>query len=77
MKRLVVHLHKVPTVVAACCTLHTICEVHGDEFDQQWLEEPSNHQLPQPDNPTVHAIDHADSSDVRDLFVTYAHIHQL
>ena len=65
MKRLDVHLHKVPTAVAACCTLHNICEVHGDEFDQQWLEKPSNHHLPQPDNPNVQAMDHADGSEVR------------
>ena len=63
MKHLDVHLHKVPTVVAACCTLHNICEIHGDEFDQQWLE-PNNLQLLQPDNPPVNAMDHADGSDV-------------
>ena len=36
MKQLDVHLHKVPTVVAACFTLRNICEIHVDEFDQQW-----------------------------------------
>ena len=58
MKRLDVDYHKVPTVVPACCTLHNICEVHEDEFDQQWLEHPTNQQLPQPDNPNVQAMDH-------------------
>ena len=77
MKRLEGDLNKVPTVVAACCTLHNICEVHGDEFAQQWLEEPSNQQLPQSDNPNVQAMDHADSSDVRDLFVVYVKTDQL
>ena len=23
-------------VIAACCTLHNICEVHGDSFDEDW-----------------------------------------
>ena len=77
MKRLDVDLNKVPTVVAACCTLHNICEVHGDEFDQQWLEEPSNQPLPQPDNPNMQTTDHADGSDVRDLCVVYVNTHQL
>ena len=33
-----------PEVVAACCVLHNICEVHGDAFDEQWVEggEPRN-----------------------------------
>ena len=64
MKQLDVDFHKVPTVVAASCTLHNICELQGDEFDQQWLEHPSNQQLPQTDNPNVQAMDHADGSDV-------------
>ena len=29
----------IPKVVAACCILHNICEVHGEEFDERWLEE--------------------------------------
>lgn len=27
-----------PQVVAACCVLHNICEIHGDNFDEQWME---------------------------------------
>ena len=22
--------------VAACCTLHNVCEIHGDSFDESW-----------------------------------------
>ena len=25
-------------VVATCCTLHNICESHGEEFNRDWLE---------------------------------------
>ena len=28
----------VPELVAACCVLHNICEVHGESFDEEWLE---------------------------------------
>ena len=28
----------VPNVIAACCTLHNICEIHGDTFNEEWLE---------------------------------------
>jgi len=30
-------IDNVLTVVAACCVLHNICEVHGDEFNNEWL----------------------------------------
>lgn len=29
----------VPKVIAACCILHNICEIHGEVFDEKWLEE--------------------------------------
>lgn len=32
-------IDNVPNVVAACCVLHNICEIHGDEFNNQWLQE--------------------------------------
>jgi hypothetical protein len=25
-------------IAKACCTLHNICEIHGDVFDDDWLE---------------------------------------
>ena len=26
-----------PELIAACCMLHNVCEVHGDVFDEEWL----------------------------------------
>ena len=26
------------TAVTVCCILHNICEVHHDEYDEQWLD---------------------------------------
>ena len=37
-QRLDVNVSDVPRLVAACCTLHNICEIHGDTFDEEWLE---------------------------------------
>ena len=35
-------VENVPCVVAACCVLHNICEVHGDAFDDDWTETDDN-----------------------------------
>ena len=36
MKRLDVSVCDVPELVAACCVLHNVCEVHGDRFNE-WI----------------------------------------
>ena len=38
LKRLDVSTDSVPGLVSACCVLHNMCEVHGDSFDQEWME---------------------------------------
>ena len=25
-------------MIPACCTLHNICEIHGDEFNDEWMQ---------------------------------------
>ena len=38
LKRLDVDVRDVPELVTACCILHNICEVHGEQFSEEWLE---------------------------------------
>lgn len=38
MKRVDVSVYDVSDLVSACCVLHNICEVHGDSFNQEWIE---------------------------------------
>ena len=38
LKRLDVDVRDVPELVTACCVLHNICEVHGEQFSEEWLE---------------------------------------
>ena len=38
LKRLDVDVSDVPEVVTACCVLHNICKVHGEEFSEELLE---------------------------------------
>ena len=37
LKRLDVDINDVPEVVATCI-LHNICEIHGEEFSEEWLK---------------------------------------
>ena len=34
--------------VASCCTLHNICEVHGDRYQEEWSAVVQSTELPQP-----------------------------
>lgn len=38
LKRNDISTEDIPTVITACCVLHNICEVHRDEFNEEWLE---------------------------------------
>ena len=38
-KQIDMHLDNVPYVIAACCVLHNVCEVHHDSFNEEWLQE--------------------------------------
>ena len=29
----------VPNIITACCILHNMCEIHGDTFNEQRLED--------------------------------------
>ena len=75
LKRLDVHVNNVPVVVAACCTLHNICEIHGEHFDHEWLNE--GQILQQPGNYNLHPNHDEHGSDVRDFFVQYINSHPL
>ena len=39
----------VPTIVAAACVLHNMCEIHGDRFDDSWADDDGTDDLSQPD----------------------------
>lgn len=38
LKRLDVDIEDVPELVTACCVLHNMCEIHGDGFNEEWME---------------------------------------
>ena len=55
LKRLDVNVHDVSELVSACCVLHNICEVHGDTFDQEWIEGVEVHRATPTTSPNSHA----------------------
>ena len=44
MKKNDMHISNIPTVIAACCVLHNLCEVHGEAFNEIWFQNDENSQ---------------------------------
>ena len=70
-KKIDMFVGNVPNIILACCILHNICEVHGDVFNDEWMEDLD---LAQPDVATVSTTT-PDSGTVRDLLVNYFENH--
>ena len=39
-------IENVPCMVTACCILHNMCVIHGDTFNELWLESMNNSTQP-------------------------------
>ena len=63
----------IPKVVAACCILHNICEIHGEMFDEQWLEEANSQcsALRDPAPTLQEAVDDMDAQDIHNALMNY------
>ena len=50
MKRNDVHVCHIPNVIAAACILHNMCEIHGEAFNDVWLQDvmTNGDNFPQP-----------------------------
>ena len=59
----------VPTVVAAACVLHNMCEIDGESFDESWSNDESD-DLSQPDRHS-HSTISRESVSIREAFVHY------
>ena len=64
-------IENVPNLVAACCVLHNICEIHKEAFDDDWLEEALAAQQQQ-SNLATHDDDSLSGPDIiRETLVQY------
>ena len=46
-KRNDMSIEHIPCIISACCILHNVCEIHGETFNETWLEDVNNTQQPQ------------------------------
>ena len=70
LKRNDVLIRDVPKLVAACCVLHNVCEIHGETFDEDWMSDIT-------DNNSVNTVSTTSTSlessgrDVRQALMAY------
>jgi len=71
LKRLDVNVSDVPELVAACCVLHNICEIHVEYFDEEWLEGVKDDSITVNSIPT--AAQAESGQDIRQALMSYFH----
>ena len=66
-------VRNVPNVVTACCVLHNVCEIHGEAFDNNWVQEAERmSHLSQPTATPHHdGADEGNPQAIRDTLVRY------
>lgn len=73
-KQMDIHIDNVPNIIAACCVLHNICEVHRDCFNDDWLQEVED-SLVQPPNISNSSSNTTGGNEVRDILMEYFKLH--
>lgn len=68
LKRNDMATENIPAVIAVCCILHNLCEVHQEGFNEAWLQEEDNQQPPSSPSP---ASASGASQSIRNTFVEY------
>ena len=63
-------VENVPCVVAACCVLHNICGIHGDAFDDDWIEFDVNSENENQPATSTNSIT-TDGRQVREALIEY------
>ena len=61
LKKIDMAIENVPTVIAACCILHNLCEIHEETFNDHWLQAHAT-EYEQP--PTQHHPTSSDNSSI-------------
>ena len=75
MKRNDMLVENVPTIIAAACILHNVCEIHNETFDESWLSLCHEDTLPQPSVGDRRAGGGDRAKEVRDGLVRHFNAH--
>ena len=63
-------VENVLNIVAACCVLHYICEIHGDTFNDEWMQALDGDSVPsEQETPIINNT--RDGHDIREALVEY------
>ncbi|XP_064631623.1 uncharacterized protein LOC135489922 [Lineus longissimus] len=75
LKRIDFYHEDVPELFVACCTLHNLCEMEGDDFDAKWLdkvkERIADMEVPMRALAVAHATRNEDPHAVRNTLKNY------
>ena len=71
MKRNDMHVDKIPTVIAACCVLHNMCEIHHQQFNDRWSLDNGDQNVPQPQSRECHTDEGDEPKEIRDALMQY------
>ena len=73
MKKNEMDVWNIPIVISACCVLHNMCEIHGDTFNDSWLQQDNtqNSQYRQPPTIVHHGGTGSRPKKIHDALVTY------
>lgn len=55
----------IPNIITACCVLHNICQIHGDVFNEDGLQDVNE------DGSNANGGSHGSGSDVRNTLIEY------
>ena len=61
----------IPIVILACCILHSLCEVHGEVFNEVWLQNDSEYQQPTSPSLSTTSMGHSLAQDIRNTLMQY------
>ena len=70
-------VENVPTIVAAACVLHNICEVHKVVFAESWLSVISDDTSSQPQAVKQDSGSSEGLKEIRNVLVRHFHSHSL
>ena len=70
-KQIDMHVDNVPHIIAACCVLHNMCEIHHDGFNEEWLQEIDHNQPENPPNASAHLTPGTGGDQVREILMDY------